>query len=699
MPDLRNMSMAGLMTLFATFSTFSPLDIKGALNTLTSAALAKGNGSFSIQTDAFSLQSKTLSAEPLVLPRLTLPPLGLPPGSFASTIQWNTNPYDSSSNPVVSVSALAQDAKEISITSLTTPFTTKWSINTQEYTFLCDQGIVLLRTGSSYQSAPNVTQLSPSTWSVPCGSFFRNVTCPVQSYSCPTADCVYWNTSLSAWKSDGCVKEVAGSNILCHCTHMTDFSVRLQSVSDDISSVFAHADKVYSEDGLVLYSKWYGLFGSIALCTIGFVALTTWLDIPVRKVYVDILMKHPKMKLLLQRTPLTPLFRFNRCSSFQLYHEVNPVIIPPKPRLNLCKRICVQHSYLQTLIRFDPRLSRSFRILFLILMQVHSLFVTALLYGFSFGSKKGLSISETIVLSIITSLVTIPCMRGFLYYLNVVGLLEFKHLFPLLYDEYMRRVAFEEIAQPLFSSPAQGAGGGDEERAIAEGVDAEESFLLRVLGWMIPQKVETVAEPVVVDRPAILKELAKSVSKDYPKFSTHSILWDLLPCHTLQGWLFLLSSFGWIGWCLQYLLLFAASHSAEVGDGILISYGSSELVTLFLTQPLAILLTTGAFILVHKYKGKLPWPISLLGSVETRNAIPSMYFFSNPLNHHTYTILSSEFAHMLFLEAPSMASGIDLFSAAPIKSILSSVNEEEEVVDRRMEELYTSMVTYRTRQG
>jgi len=263
----------------------------------------------------------------------------------------------------------------------------------------------------------------------------------------------------------------------------------------------------------------------------------------------------------------------------------------------------------------------------------------------------------------------------------------------------MRRVAFEEIAQPLFPSATRAAEGGDEERALAEGVDAEESFFLRVIGWMIPQKVETVAEPVVVDRPAILKELAKSVSKDYPKFSTHSILWDLLPCHTPQGWLFLLSSFGWIGWCLQYLLLFAASHSAEVGDGILISYGSSELVTLFLTQPLAILLTTAAFILVHKHKGKLPWPISLLGSVETKHAIPSMYFFSNPLNHHTYTILSSEFAHTLFLEVPSMASGIDLFSAAPIKSILSSVNDEEEVVDRRMEDLYTSMVTYRTQQG
>ena len=124
------------------------------------------------------------------------------------------------------------------------------------------------------------------------------------------------------------------------------------------------------------------------------------------------------------------------------------------------------------------------------------------------------------------------------------------------------------------------------------------------------------------------------------------------------------------------------------------SYGSSELVTIFFTQPFSVLLTTGLLVMLHRLKGRLPWPLSLLGSVDTKNSIPSMYFFSNPLNHHTYTVLSSEFAHMIFLDAPSGASGVDIFSTAPIKSILSSINNEEEVSDRKIEDLYFTMLDY-----
>jgi hypothetical protein len=475
---------------------------------------------------------------------------------------------------------------------------------------------------------------------------------------------------------------------------MTDFSVRLQGIATDTSKVLGMANSVYSEEGLVLYAKWYGVFGAIALFAIFLFSLATWLDFPIRKFYVDYLMKHPKLKPLLTRAPLTPMYRFNRASTMQMYTQLHKekteALQERKPQLNLCRRMCIQHSYIQSLLRFDPRLSRSFRILFLILMQVHSLFVTALFYGFSFASKKDLDIGDTILLSLLTCLVTIPCMRIALYYLNTVGLIEFKYQFPMLYDEYMRRVKFEELAKPLFPTST-----GPAEEYTPDGT--EEGLILKCLHMMMPPE-EQADEPVEVDRPAILKELANSVKEEYPKFTTYSYVWDILPCHTLAGWLFLLSCFAWIGWCLQYLLLFAAAHPSSVGDDILTSYGSSELITLFITQPLSIFFSTAVFILLHKYKALVPWPLSRLISVETKNSIPSMYYFSNPLNHHTYTILSSEFAHILFLEAPSVASKIDLFSAAPIKSILSSINEVEEMPDRRIEDLYVSMVTYYTQQ-
>ena len=477
---------------------------------------------------------------------------------------------------------------------------------------------------------------------------------------------------------------------------MTDFSVRLQGVATDTSKVFAIAGSVYSEKGLILYAKWYGIFGALALCSILLVSIATWLDFPIRKLYVDYILKDKKCKLFLERSRLTPVYRFNRSSSLHLYTELPGTIKETKPTLNPCRRMCMQHSYLQALMRFDPRLSRAFRTLFLIAMQLHSIFVTALLYGFSFGSTKTLSASETILLSLITSLVTVPCIRLALYYLNRVGLEEFRYQFPMLYDEYMRRVEFEEIARPLFSGNA----GGEEAAVTMTGDEldeqAEESLFLRILGWITPRKAVE-EETQVVDRPAVLKKLAACVQKEYPKFPTYSILWDILPCHTSHGWLFLLACFGWIGWCLQYLLLFAASHSSSVGDGILISYASSELISIFITQPLSIFFTTAIFILSHKHKDTLPWPLSLIGSVTTKHSIPSMYYFSNPLNHHTYTVLSSEFAHTLFLDAPAKVSGVDILSTAPIKSILSTLNEKEEVPDRRIEDLYASMVKYYTR--
>jgi len=538
------------------------------------------------------------------------------------------------------------------------------------------------------------------TWSIPCGSTYTNITCPIQTFQCPVS-CVYWNSSLSAWKSDGCLSEIVGSTVLCHCTHMTDFSTRIEGVISENQKVFAIAGSVYSKDGLALYATWYQIFGSLALCSILIIVLTTWLDFPLRKIYVDLLMKHKKFKLLLNRAPLTPVYRYNGYSSLTYYKELSTKQKPIKHVFNPCKRMCLQHSYLQALLRFDPRLSRSFRTLFLMLMQFHSLFVTAFLYGFSFGTKKDLSIADTVLLSIITSLVTIPCVRIALYSLNTVGLKEFEYQFPMLHHEYLRRVEFETIAKPLFegkgavgaeaAGAAEGAGAdaGDTEDQAEQGVY---STLFSCIGSMCKKE----EEEVIVNRSVALKDLAACVKKEYPKFKTYSILWELLPCHTFHGWAFLLLSFGWIGWCLQYLLLFAASHPSSVGDSILISYATSEIVTICVSQPLTILLSIAFFVMSHKYKA--PWPFSLISSVSTKHAIPSMYYFSNPLNNRTFTVLTSEFAYLLFLDIPSEAAGIDIFSTAPIKSILTTIHGEEEVPDTRIQDLYYSMVQYYTDQ-
>lgn len=706
LPNLKNLSTGQLKTLFQGLSAYPPNKIKGLLNTLTSAALTAGNGSFSVQTDAFALQSKTLSAkETMNLSLLSLPPLGLPSGSFASIIKWTSNPYDNSNNPVVSVSALSQDAQELAIHSLATPFTTRWPMTSQSYTFLCGSGQVYANVGGVMVRAPNVTRVGKGlgTWSVLCGSSYVNVSCPIETYTCPppSASCAYWNTSLGTWASDGCVSEYVGNDLLCHCTHMTDFSVRLQAVVDGNKQLFSMASSVYSEEGLKKYAQWYSIFGSLTLFAILLVIFATQIDYPIRKVYVDQLISDPSFQPVLQRTPYTPIYRYNSYSAYNLYKPAEKVVKKTRQSFNICSRVCIQHTYLQAFLRFDPRLSRAFRTLFLLVVQFHSLFVTAFFYNFAVA-KDSLAIDDIILLSVLTSCVTIPCIRITSLLLNHVGLQEFKYQFPMVYDEYMRRVEFEQLAQPLFQN-ADGADGADgasaSASASATGVDTDDAVELGLLGWLCSfckSNVIQEKEPQQ-KRAEVLKSLAEIIKKKYPKFQTHSIYWDLLPCHTLYGWLFVFSSFGWIGWCLQYLLLFAASHSTDIGTGILTSYATSELTTIFLTQPITILTVTGVIVLAHRYKKYLPWPLSIIGQVSTKNAIPSMYYFSNPLNHHTYTVLSCEFAHTLFLKLPSSAIGIDMLSAAPIKSILSHVNNEAEVSpDRRIQDLYYKMLEYYT---
>ena len=682
LPNLTALSLNGLRDLFTSFSSYNALQIKGALHSLTGAALAKGNGSFAIDTPTFSLQSKVLSAtEPLLLPNISLPPLGLAPGSFVSRIQWTTNPYDQSSNPVVSLSALGSDSSELSIRSLSTPFTTAWPVTAPNYTFFCERDLVLLGSGSSF-TVPALNKVG-SAWMIPCGDSFVNVSCPIQSFQCPSTECVYWNTSLSSWQSDGCVTERNGSMIYCHCTHMTDFSTRIKGIVSKNADVFSMASSVYSEEGLRKFSSWYGIFGSFALATCILIYIATRLDYPLRPIYVDILMKHDKFKPILARIPYTPIYRYNPYSSAKLYKKRDDTLPPPKSRFNPCRRLCIQHSYFQAILRFDPRLSRSFRTLFLILIQFHSLFITAFLYGFSNGSKV-MSAGETIVLALLTALVTIPCVRLALWALNRVGLEEFKFQFPAIYHEYMRRVEFEAIAEPLFSEEK----GKVEDADVGEsvGISMDESLCVRMLNlcqWRSEAEVE-VKPPK--ERTVILRELAECIKKEYPKFRTYGMVWERLPCHTVEGWIFLLSSLGWIGWCLNYLLLFASAHSTAVGEGILISYGSTELVTIFLTQPLTIICTMLVFIFGHK---KLPWPFN----TESKS-VPSIYYFSNPL--HSHSILSSEFAHILFLDVPAHASGVDILSLAPIKSIVPTIHNEEEEEDRRIEQLYHSMLKYYT---
>jgi hypothetical protein len=126
---------------------------------------------------------------------------------------------------------------------------------------------------------------------------------------------------------------------------------------------------------------------------------------------------------------------------------------------------------------------------------------------------------------------------------------------------------------------------------------------------------------------------------------------------------------GWLGWCLNYLLLFASSHSNSVGETIMTSYATSELTTVFLIQPFTILMTTFLYYLVKKYQGSLPTFITNFFLGRKVKSIPSMYYFSDPWNKKSKSPFTSEFAYSIFVACPAAASGSNELAYASIAAL------------------------------
>ena len=68
--------------------------------------------------------------------------------------------------------------------------------------------------------------------------------------------CYYWNTTYVNWKEDGCYSVYVNKTyITCNCTHLTEFSARINAVLISNVNIFSNIGNVYSEDGLIKYKN------------------------------------------------------------------------------------------------------------------------------------------------------------------------------------------------------------------------------------------------------------------------------------------------------------------------------------------------------------------------------------------------------------------------------------------------------------
>jgi hypothetical protein len=644
----------------------------------------------------------------------------------ASAIQWSSSPYNiSSDTSVVSITLLDTGGSEIPANNLSQPIVFSWNLNTSDPRFMptptylarCDKDIVFLQKGESYTEFSGANHTGKGSWIVPCMLDVRKpLICTsfepytFKSYTCPTAiltpSCIYWDSVAANWSTAGCTSIINGSVITCFCTHLTDFSTRISAIGEENAEIFNNAGNVYSAEGLVKYAQWYSIFGGIALVAIILGSIVSLVDYRMTLEYVVSLQKNTYIQSILKTVPMIPLHRYNRRTiykdSLAVVQSEPPVKItaissekkevPVLKGLHLWSRILLQHNRLQFIFRYDPRLSRLFRMLSVFVIQFHSLFVTALLYGFTYNEGSDMMWYDTIALAVITSLLNIPVIRMMFSYMNRIGMEEFKYQFPLLTYEYERRAEFEKYALLYIHKK------GDESEE--SGVDIEElelagdddTFLANILAYACCRKKVEAEAVHTLDKNILLQKMIKLVKSPYPTFRQYPSYWSKVPCHTVRGWLFIFASFGWLGWCLNYLLLFASAHQSHTSTSILTSYATSEITTVFLSQPITICISSALVYLLHKYGSRLPAWTHRFTIISHVKKIHPLYYFSNPWASTTRSAFTAELAYTIFVKCPAIVAGVEEQAYAPIKAIIPEKEVDTDEISDQITKLYTDVL-------
>jgi len=721
--NLSVLTLTELGGLFNSMANYPPALVGDNLQKLGLAALANSpSGEFGIITSAFSVKVKALPAVanvsiPLSIGKTDVSMPAFHGSSAASAIQWTSNPYGTAADSLVlSLNVLNSSGSPIEVKNSSVPIIIRMNlaVNPDDERFLplpaymaiCSTGKIYIKKDNGYFDASGIVNSTGyRKWTVPCLlNDWRTLNCTnsydIISYTCPpliyTPKCQYWDNDH--WSTDGCVPTFSNATLMiCSCSHLTDFSSRVDAVAAANNAIFANANSVYSLEGLLKYAQWYGIFGGIGLlmCLLGYVAVI--IDRRGTQAYVKELLNNKSINPFLQHNPDVPIFSYDPGSKYSKFikdkkaekktekhtekHNEKQSDKTDQGHISLCHRIFLQHNRLQFIFKYDPRLSRVFRLLFLLILQFHSLFITALMYNFTYN---GLAMQwyDSIALSLITTSLNIPVVRIVLSNMNRIGLLEFRAQFPLIYEEYQRRLEFEMYAlHYIFKKPEQGADDASDSGLNNNEIDLFDDedddglfgFILTYL-CMRSKTISKKDEISEMDHKRIMKEMVCIVKEPFPYYEQYGVGWQKMPCHTWQGGLFIACCWGWLGWCLNYLLLFASYHDKSVGDAIMTSYLTSELTTVFLIQPLNIMMTFFIYYLVKRFENSIPAWIKGFFIVRKSKTIPSIYYFSDPWNKQSKSPFTSEFSYSIFVDCAAKASGTNIIAYAPISAVADVID-------------------------
>ncbi len=465
-------------------------------------------------------------------------------------------------------------------------------------------------------------------------------------------ECSYWNTSIKSWSSDGCTLIVdSAGQAMCECTHLTEFALRFRAIAAINAGIINSLDKLLTLEGLKAAAPIIGLLGGIGFILLIIIGGTILIDRRASRRFAYLLDHTRSLEEVKERIRISINDSWDSLSTakgpFRPYWH-RKVGIPTIPK-TICgvlglwiRRIPYNHPWLALFFRFEPGLPRLFRAIFIVASFITTISVSILFYGYRHAdTDAALELSETIVLSLMTTAVSMPLTKIMMKLMYAAGRYEFRGRYGYLATELIKRQNFLKILKKLEPEDLMteletyeqqmnrqlevlagewisGQGQGEEDDRI---ITAQAAQAAAAANSTMDESVEEMAGIALLfdlfsicckrsrdklkkifrqrmnlfitnysNRPLIVSRLSRIVLKKWPSF----------PLHTNPSAVAILIVSGWIAWCYTYILGFTALKSSETTFTIVQTVAMSLFTSHFITQPLLQL----TLLLIEYFKNK-----------------------------------------------------------------------------------------------
>ncbi len=464
-------------------------------------------------------------------------------------------------------------------------------------------------------------------------------------------ECSYWNTTTKSWSSDGCSLIVdQQGQASCQCTHLTEFALRFRAIAAINEGIINSLSKLLSWEGLKAAAPIIGLLAAVGLTLLIVIGTTILIDRRASRRFAYLLDHTHSLEDIKDRIRIDRDYSWDSLSIAKgpfRPHWQRKAGVPTIPR-SICsliglwlRRIPYNHPWLALFFRFEPGLPRLFRAIFIVASFITTISVSILFYGYRHAdTDAALELSETIVLSLMTTAVSMPLTKIMMKLMYAAGRYEFRGRYGYLATELIKRQNFLmilkklepedlvvelEIYEQQMNRQLEVLAGewitGNVQDEDDQTATAQAAQAAAVANSTMDESIEEMAGIALIfdlfsicckrSRDKLKKIFRNRMNFFIKNYSnkplivsrlSHIVLrkWPSFPLHTNPSAVAILIVCGWMAWCYTYILGFTALKSSETTLTIIQTVAMSLFTSHFVTQPLMQLI----LLLIEFFKNK-----------------------------------------------------------------------------------------------